>query len=394
MAKSRQKAQQKVVIQVQGARVNKPQRKKPVPKMRRVARQPVPKSLQHTPADHFALSQVSPFAPEARGARQLTQFPLAVTTAALQTSFSLTSSAGGVMAFMITGNPLYALTQGGYGLISGGVLNNGTNMPVNVYAINDPTVFSNNYARYRVVSVGIRFRPTTSFTTTSGHGYVAATPSEEYYPAYCAAGTTASQFWAALDVPQDGTGISSAIQSYPKKREFTFAEILAEGGADINMPISSPRHEDWLETATTSITEGLAAPGANVTTFANTITPSRVQTAGWSTILVQMSGLPASTVIGQLQLIYHIEALPQLGSGGGAFVPTGSMPAASTSPEEKHGVLQAVAQLPLIRTVAEAAKHEASLVAGGVRSMMLKGVEAAKSKMANKVLGLFAGLSL
>lgn len=306
---------------------------------------------------------MDPFGEAANGARQLSQYPLATNTFKVLATAECTSTATGTFGTVVTPNPSYTFTQiaaGTDGTITGvssalSIRNGGTNAIV--YAASND--LPGKAEKYRCVSIGVNLKPITNFTSTSGHVYVAFVPSGEYYPYKMADSATAALLGEFLGVPYTSSGVSSAVSNLPNCRQFSIAELLASGGLEMTVPISSPRHEDWLDVASYDQFPGLAWNSVNTTSYGGTITSSYAQTAGWGTLVVFATGMPASSKVFTIQVVFHVEATPIVaGSSVNAFIPTSLGLPKPAAPDVKHRLISAITSSPAIRTKEEALKRK------------------------------------
>lgn len=329
----------------------------------------------------FAAAHLDPFSTDGDGAKQPSQFPLATNPYKVLATAECTSSSTGTFGAVFTPNPFYCVTQianSNDGSINGlpSALNttNGATNAVIYAASND---LPNKAEKWRNVGVAFNIKPVTNFTSTAGYLYAAFVPSGEFYPYKMGQGANAASLGEFLGVPLSASGVSNAITNLPHVRQYSIAELLATGGAEFVVPISSPRHEDWLDVATYVDYPGMAHTSSGASTFSGVITPSYSQTAGWGTLVLYATGLPASTKVFTVQAVFRCEVTPIVaGTTANAFIPSGITAAPATDPSVKHRLLSAIAASPAIRTREEALK--------------MKGVAAFKKALgpAERALGL------
>lgn len=329
----------------------------------------------------FVAAHLDPFSQDGDGAKQPSQFPLATNPYKVLATAECTSSSTGTFGAILTPNPFYTVTQianANDGSVSGlpaglNVANGATNALV--YAASND--LPNKAEKWRSVSIAFNIKPVTNFTSTAGYLYAAFVPSGEYYPFKMGNGANAASLGEFLGVPLTSTGVSNAITNLPHVRQYSIAELLSTGGAEFVVPISSPRHEDWLDVASYADYPGLAFTSTGAGTFAGVVTPSYSQTAGWGTLVLYATGLPASTKVFTVQALFRCEVTPIVaGTTANAFIPSGIKAAPATDPSMKHRLLSAIASSPSIRTREEALK--------------MKGIAAFKKALgpAEKALGL------
>lgn len=329
----------------------------------------------------YVQAHIDPFSRDGDGAKQPSQFPLATNPYKVIATADCTSSTTGTFGAVLTPNPFFTLTQIGAsndGSIlgfpaAGGVTTGASNALV--YAAGSDLV--SKAEKWRNVSIAFNLKPVTNFAVTSGTLIAAFVPSGEYFPYKMNNGATAATLGEFLGVPLTSNGVSNAITNLPHVKQYSIAELLSSGGVEFVVPVSSPRHEDWLDVGTYADYPGLAYTSTGAGTFAGVITPSYAQTAGWGTLVLYATGLPVSSKVFTIQAVFRVEATPIVaGTVANSFVPSGLAAVPATDPSVKHKLLAAISNSPSIRTKEEALK--------------VKGVAAFKRMLgpAEKALGL------
>ncbi len=206
------------------------------------------------------------------------------------------------------------------------------------FDITQTTGLGSYYHRYRIVGWGVRIKGVGSLTT-SGECIVAPimgkglAPSNSDFiplvidstgvaikvPSYSTSGAalrdTADQLMFTLGVPRSGTGdaarpLASGLVALPGHGTVSYAQLAAHGLHLRSKPFDPKAHQFRNVMYTTT---GNDALDTFENTSANTTTGRGVsyepwQVDGWSSHVVCFTGLPASTTIGTIEVIYHVEA--------------------------------------------------------------------------------------
>lgn len=206
------------------------------------------------------------------------------------------------------------------------------------FDVSQTTGLGGYYHRYRIVGWGVRIKGIGSLTT-SGECIVAPimgkglAPSSSAYipsvidatgatikvPSYSTAGAalrdTAEQLMFTLGIPNSGSGdaarpVASGLVALPGHGTVSYAQLAAHGLHLRSKPFDPRAHNFRNVVYTTTGND-------SVDTFENTATGTSIvrginyepwQVDGWSSLVACFTGLPASTTIGTIEVIYHVEA--------------------------------------------------------------------------------------
>lgn len=271
------------------------------------------------------------------------------------------------------------------------------------------------YQRYRIVGWGIRFRPTSALTST---GEVMAAPlvcdgtlparnidgpsivdsaGTTYKVPYVQSGwfavaPTAANRLAALGIPYSGSGNAvelaiDALATLPGHGVMSHAELAAAGLHGRSKPFSPRAHEfrnikywnsgsDAIDNASTAVPK--------TASFGVDLSPWR--TDGWTSAALGFTGYPASTTVGVLELVYHVEAtiVPTSGSDAGVRAATGT---AYCDANEYDQHRAAIAKAPHFSTAALVKQGE-DLLYGTIEGMATD----AAARVGNSLLGRLTGM--
>lgn len=324
--------------------------------------------------DMYAMALAHPFSREAQGARVPEPYAQATTTYMYKRVVTLTSSAGGGVDFALFPHLSFVAAQF-VGTSSGLTNSTPANAPAGVVCYSSGANLGAVFRSYRVVSFGLRIKSNTTFNNTTGRLYVARVPAAVDYPGHIVAtGTTLTEFADMMNVPIDGTGVTSSIIALPKSEQFTISELHQESGVELVTHPISPGALDFLD----GVLQQRESQTGAVVQYQDGFFSGR----GWQQFLIAGDGLPASAQILTLELVYHIEGTPLVTSStGAAMIPSG-MVAAVASPHELPAIHAAVSQLPVAQKLREKARDEIRHRAEGV---VRRGAASAGRYLVNKM---------
>jgi len=339
------------------------------PKPRRPVGPPVPRPTLgiSRPSGSSALSQYAsalsnPFAPGAKGCRLPGPYATPTSTYSVTVPLGITTDASG--NFDITALPHLLLSS--YSTYGGSITGGATKtLPVSFDATYTTAIVQNcfcaatsttdlaaKFENYRIVACGARFKPSVSYTNTSGRIYGAIYPSNDQAPGLLTVGATAGAVATGIGLPLGSDGhVSQTIVSLPKGFEISLAETLASGGKQFNMSPSSAMHTRFLASSALGYQQGELVTGSTGAP-ASITDPTFLSTDGFSNLTLKGEGLPASTLIGMMELIYHIEGTPFLGANIATttLIPTGA-PAVFALSGDVEQVIRLAQSIPVVRDV-------------------------------------------
>jgi len=294
---------------------------------------------------HYALALLHPFSPQADGVRVPEPYSLRTSTYKSRTTFVITSNSGGGFDMVINQHPVYGTVASSLGTITGGLTYTAVAQPAGlalrrVIAAAD---LATQCSSYRIVAAGVRIKALTNFNGSQGRIYGAIIPASYELPIQFGNGVTLAQAWDCFNVPYDGSSnVSTQLQSLPSGFQFQLSELMAENGVEVTFPIVGPGALNFLdanvfqyeqsEVYQTATGFALGAPGAFTTC------------AGKSQLLIRGEGMAVSTDVLSVELMYHVEFMPKVGT----LVPSGNV---SSSPASAQVVHQAHAMASRVSPV-------------------------------------------
>lgn len=331
-----------------------------------------------------------PFAPEAQGAR--VPEPYAQPTVTYKWHRVITITTNGTTgandgAFDICLSPSMnvgcANIQGTLGGVTAAPYTNG---PATFKPYSYDANLSSVMRSYRVVGMGVKLKSNTTFNNTTGRVYMARIPAATDYPAVAVpVGTSQGVVAQMWNMPVDAAGITSSIYGLPKAMQYTLSELHQESGTEIiNHPIS-PSALDFLDS---NITTGESQTGLAVNYQAG-FTSGR----GWQQIVICGEGLPGNAQILTLEVVFHLEGTPFIGTGGAAnLLPSGTVAAVGQA-QSLNAIHSHISQLPMATKIRDKAAQEIEARARGVlQSFGRRVVKTAREKAASSRGNLAADL--
>ncbi len=273
------------------------------------------------------------------------------------------------------------------------------------------------YSRYRIVGWGLRFRPISALTST-GEMIVAPLMTGGTLPALVgtnpttqdssgvsyalpfvssgfgenAVAPTAATRLSALGIPYNGSSNAvtvaiDALATLPGHGVMSHAELCAHGLHGRSKPYSPEAHNfrnvRYWNSGTDAIDNaaGTLSKGAS---WAVDLTPWRCD--GWTSTAIGFTGYPASTNIGNIEVIYHIEAtvVPTSGTDLGVRGATGS---AYCDAREYDQHREIIAKTPHF-SAADLVKQGEDLLYGTIEGL----ASDAASRIGNSLLGRLTGM--
>lgn len=325
-------------------------------------------------ADKYAMALLHPFSQAAEGVRVPEPYAQPTVTYRFRRVVELTTSSSGSIDFAIFPQLgfLAAQYQGSASGIPAGTITNG---PAGVTVYTSGAQVGTMLRQYRVVAFGARLKSNTTFANTTGRVYAARIPSARDFPgAAVPAGTTLTEFSDMMSVPIDGTGITSSINALPGSVQYTLSELHQESGTEFTTHPVSPAAIDFLD--------GLLQQKESQSGVAVNYQAGFYSGNGWQSILIAGNGLPASSQVLTLELVYHVEGIPLVTSTtGGAMIPSG-MVAAVGSHSALAAIHSQVSQMPFAVKLREKAQQEAKArVVGAFRKIGREALKAARSNV-------------
>lgn len=276
----------------------------------------------------------NPFSAMAIGCRVPDSYAIPTSTYHIRNTISCVTGSGGGFACIILPSPCLTFV-----LSSGTITSSMTafSQNTNCYYVASPTAVSVALTEYRVVSWGFRIIPKDTAFAAKGKYYLAFSPTTNNAPSWNTMETvTASN----LDVIGEylvgigaATGNLGQIVNLPSVRSFTAQDLMRREIQFAGAPLSSSFYEFKGTTDRTNMPwasgQILADEGVfnHTTGLVNATAGGRKDIAslkGGVGALLRFTGGPADTNEFDIELIYHLEGTPNVGSAttGGAIVPS------------------------------------------------------------------------
>lgn len=332
---------------------------------------------------HHMLATHCPFDPRSKGARTPSEYGIATNVHTSTVSYTLTTTAGGVLDAIVLPHPVYSVCAG-YSTVSGGVSTGdfGTGgvsvQPVrgNVSVAN----LSSSYTNYRVVAWGVRLKPLQSYTGASGRIYCANIPSNPQLPLISSSTGTIAKVWDALSVPYDGTGVSDQLLNYPRSSHFNGAELVSEGGVELRPQFTGPGHEHFRESSILDEQRLVTSNALGVITGGVSLGFGDV--SGMSSIVIRGDGMTASTAVALLEVIYHLEGTPKISTNPGAMVPASPTPPPTpNAAQHLSTAISSLASSTFVTYISDKVRQEGS-------AMARRNLPAPMAGLAERMIGL------
>lgn len=281
-------------------------------------------------AARYAQALVDPFHPDAMGARITDEYFYPSVPQFNRLALTLTSSSAGAVQGLFTPSPimLYADTTLTTGALTGANLY--PHAPGCYYSISNANL-TNKFASYRVVAFGVKIRTLMSPFTVTGRLVLAPVPLQNTLvdeALFAATGTpTPAQVIDNLtNIAGTGAPVPVGILDLPGSIEVDAAELLDRQilfsarpvGPGARMWRNMDNSPAWSSNvfAAPDLTFFLpGGPGAQITTGALptpycTSTQSARFMQDYVGLMIYGSGLPASTGVFDLEVVYHLETVP------------------------------------------------------------------------------------
>jgi hypothetical protein len=295
------------------------------------------------PADEdlarYATAVMDPFNTDAVGARIPDIQNQGTLTTKAEGIVTLSSNASGVCSFAVCGNPLFSfmdLTTASTSSAASGMSNMGANSP-HIYGAAALGNLVAEMATCRTVGWGYRLRNQLPPTTATGRIEWACVPCTGDIPGYAATlnlGVFSNNLLKFMTGAQYGSntaqitaGAPSSIMAYPCSGEFSIQDIISSG-MEFTGKICDYSFVEFHNTNIQTSINATNSMSTNTAVLTSTLAPLGIDNEscsnyrGWNVYIIRMEGLPVSTVIAELDYIYHFEGSPPApASSVGIIVP-------------------------------------------------------------------------
>jgi hypothetical protein len=331
----------------------------------------------------YELALSDPFHPDAVGAQIPDMWSAPTIPYHTQGTMTISSNASGVASVVLTGNPLYSLIDMTTDSVSNanvGMQQQGASL--DIYGATSIGQLSANLSSCRVVAVGYRMKNQIPPTTATGRLIVASIPTVGHPPGINLAGnggvsnTTVFQTMSGVILQNDGyttttTGIPSSILSFPESIETTIQSIISTSVEARIKPITPQA----FQFHSTNLVTAVSSTGKSATEiFTVNDVPTYydneevVNYEGMNMLLLRFEGLPANTVVAEIDFIFHLEGAPSYVAGNGTLV-AAAPPAAHVNIAGHQDVLSRVLSKPVFSIINDVV--EGNLVGAGLKGAAL-----------------------
>ncbi len=292
----------------------------------------------------YRLALTDPFDPDAIGCRVADSWQTPTSTYHIRQAITITTNASGTASFAVLPSPCYTFlahdpaftgpTVTGLYSFAQNPLNTATKAGAGY--LTSPTALAYHMTEYRVVSWGLRFVAKDTAVSTKGKVYIAAVPTTENCPSWntldTITGTPNSLGEYTLGMATSGF---HDIVNLPGVRTFSMQDLLRGEVAATGVPTNSiyysfkgtsdRSNQAWNaagdqyladEIVYDSLTKGLV----------NATAGGRKDIAslrGGRAFIIHATGMPANTNEFDIELVFHIEGLPNI---TGTLVPSAMRP--------------------------------------------------------------------
>jgi len=367
--------------------------KRKAPQMlRRPAKRPSPPQgvRMGDAATRYLHALVNPFSKDAEGVRVPEPYAISTVTRKVHVPLVLTTNATGGLDLSVQPH-LFNSFVNTLGTMTGGA---GTFSPPNIpagVAVRSAVLESavNSIAQtYRIVAIGVRIKTNVDFTKSGGRVYGAILPASQELPIGFNANVTVGQALQCWEIPNDGTSVSTNILGLPRSFQFTVSELMSEGGCEVHFPICSPRALDFLDAQNQRFEQHMSISDVVGYQVASSGL-GYMQAAGHSQFVLRGEGLAANTDVLTAEVIYHVEAVPLVGSA--TLIESMPHTPAPSTPGEIHLAHRIAAAAPVVSYVSQKLRDMAGRAGAGKFMSGASKVAGA----AERVLGIAVrGLSL
>jgi hypothetical protein len=274
----------------------------------------------------YAAANEAPFAPEAVGARVCDLCNDGTLTGKSAGIFTLRSDSTGVASVMILANPLVSVVDLTTNTITPGSLNQLIGGGV-AYGASSIANLANLMSTCRMVGGGFRVRNALPPTTATGRCIWAELPDAGDMIDYNLLTTNNGITNAALVQRAMGlvigsgpsvqtlAGAPASILAFPRADEFTLQDVIADA-MEFTFRKTSHMFENFHNTNDNTAVGSNIRNGTTVTTDGGLAAVQQlgnedcVNYRGYSGYLLRFEGLPASTIVAEIEYIYHLEGGP------------------------------------------------------------------------------------
>lgn len=307
----------------------------------------------------YKAALMNPFAPAALGARVPDMFSVPTATRHLTRMFTLTTDSNGAFDCVVLPNMFNNAnsTRGSFGA-SGSTWTAGDGTTITggrQYTLTSS--LTSQLRNYRIVGYGVRVSVVSSHDATAGRVVAATFPISSWVNEKTAtigglaansnnSDASPSNTLTNWGIPVNSSVVDvNAVNSMPNSVEVTAVRLAAQP-IEITPKISTPEAFNFKESG--DAPGGFQANNQTSVSYITTGDASYLRVAGFEAVVIAGSGLPVSTQCVDVEVIYHIEGIPNLISTTFA---AGESTATVVNPVSWMSVIQQVSKLPVFRDV-------------------------------------------
>jgi hypothetical protein len=331
-------------------------------------------------AELFRIALRDPFSPGAIGCRVPDAHPLPTATYHIRASLPATTNSSGNIRFMILPSPVFTIIQGlNLGGCNGYVAfsqNGGAGYLVS------PETLSAVLTEYRVVSWGLRILAKDTAFNMKGKLFVALVPTTGNAPSWNTLNTVSattisivSEYTAGIDIT------NNSCSQLPGAMCYSAQDLLRSNIQVLGLPTGSEYYNfkgtgDRLSLQWAS-GQVLADEGVFSTTgLVNATAGGRKDVAslrGGLAVIIEGTGFVASSNEFDVELIYHLEGVPNMGASANALVPSSTRPVLGSL-----GLVEKT--ISAVRTIAPVIGQLATTLSPAMQSPFAKGAMAGATR--------------
>lgn len=305
----------------------------------------------------YRLALTSPFSEGAVGARVPDQFTGHTIGHTLKFQLSIGTDAGGASDVVIFPNVACPAISTRGNIVGGSTLtwSDGSTVGNGVYTINTADV-SAKMSVYRIVGMGVKVETLTSLTNTGGRVNASTIPIASWLkiknftvgsqPVATNSNGTPSNTLKAWSIPADSNGKVDTTQMCKMTDTVTYSgNDVAMRPVIITPKQCSPSALDFRQSQDTVV--GFDVEDAVVSGNVWGGDASYLRLDGFESVILTATGMPANTTCFNVEVIYHLEGVPQYATGGtilsskGAASPVGIL--------GMYRVIEEAAKAPMVR---------------------------------------------
>jgi len=348
-----------------------------------------PRTGQDVDLARYEAALCDPFSETAVGARVPDMYSAPTATYHSRGTITISANASGVASLLLTANPLYSTVDMTSGTVTSST-QNVVGLSTGIYSAATQGVLAGQLSTCRVVGCGYRIKNLIPPATATGRVIMCTSPIAGDAPGWIGAvgtGVSTSSMCLRLSGVLVGTmgatavtGLPSSILSCTESEECTVQDIIATA-VQVCLKPTAPSAFEFHQTSTSVVVLGTITSGStSMDTAAGALLANDnlnvVNYQGWECLMLRIEGLPVSTIVGEIEYVFHFEGTPQIASPGlGAMYPD-APPKSHININGHNATLSKALSIPAFRIIEDlmngdlfsAGVKGASMLAGKKRS--------------------------